>query len=105
MDSHKALEEQLKVLTAAAKVLELLFKKSPIVVGSSKQKPIEFYVEEAWRTLRSEKLFLIGLQIKLNCIESPDGPQSFEKAVNLFNINNQMLDSYLMFFTFLISQK
>lgn len=104
-DSHKSLVEEHKHLLTAVNALQIAFSNSPLFMGNSRQKPIKYYVDEAFLRLRSWNLFMVRMQIKLCCFQS-NNFKKFEELEKLANTSSgwiQNLDDYLMLCSFLIS--
>lgn len=92
---------------AAANVLQIITNEGPLIIGDCRQKPISYYLEIACQVLHTSMLYQQSLRIILNQIDvrNDDLIKQFETMTPLPMDLSANLDRYLLFSTFLLTQK
>lgn len=92
---------------AAANVLQIITNEGPLIIGDCRQKPISYYLEIACQVLHTSMLYQQSLRIILNRIDvrNDDLIKQFETMTPLPMDLSANLDRYLLFSTFLLTQK
>lgn len=106
LDSYEELRTTYREFSASSNKLELTPNCS-LVVGNSKQKPIEYYVEKSSDIILYMKVFQIHLDEKVAAIElrNKDSCVVFSKAVTLSDGFQDTLDEFLLYSKYLMSSK